>query len=70
MYEGEYKNNRQSVIGIKTRSDGSKFDGIWKNGKLWKGTIYLKDGTLLSKYEDSLLVKKRKKPLRSFKILI
>jgi hypothetical protein len=62
MYEGEYKKNRQSGKGIRTRSDGSKYDGIWKNGKLWKGTIYLKDGTILSKYEDGLPVKKRKKP--------
>ena len=65
MYEGEYKNNRQSGKGIRTRSDGSKYDGIWKNGKLWKGTIYLKDGTILSKYEDGLPVKKRKKILSS-----
>ena len=65
MYEGEYKNNRQSGKGIRTRSDGSKYDGIWKNGKLWNGTIYLKDGTILSKYEDGLPVKKSKKPLSS-----
>ena len=65
MYEGEYKNNKQSGKGIRTRSDGSKYDGIWKNGKLWKGTIYLKDGTILSKYEDGLPVKNRKKLLSS-----
>ena len=65
MYQGEYKKNRQSGKGIRTRSDGSKYDGIWKNGKLWKGIIYLKDGTILSKYEDGIPVKKRKKPLSS-----
>ena len=57
------KKNRQSGKVIRTRSDGSKYDGIWKNGKLWKGTIYLKDGTILSKYVDGLPVKKRKKSL-------
>jgi hypothetical protein len=65
MYEGKYKKYRQNGKGIRTRSDGSKYDGIWKNGKLRKGTIYLKDGTILSKYENGLPVKKMKKPLSS-----
>ena len=60
MYEGEYKNNRQSGKGIRTRSVGSKYDRLWKNGKLWKETIYVKNGTILSKYEDGLPVKKVK----------
>ena len=52
VYEGEYKNNRRNGKGIRTRSDGSKEDGIWKDNKLWNGTIYEKDGTIIIKFED------------------
>jgi hypothetical protein len=59
------KTTDKVVKRIRTRPDGSKYDGIWKNGKLWNGTIYLKNETILLKYEDGLTVKKSKKLLSS-----
>ena len=34
--------------------DGIIWEGEWKNGKLWNGTVYEKDGTIYGKYVNGI----------------
>jgi len=33
-----------------TYSDGGKYEGKWKDGKIWNGKLYDKNGNIIGKY--------------------
>jgi len=49
-YIGEYKNGEYHGQGTFTWSNGRKYEGEWKDGKMWKGTEYDKNGNYVWKY--------------------
>ena len=49
-YVGEYVNDRIDGQGTYTFPDGEKYVGEFKDGKLWNGTNYDKEGNILGKY--------------------
>lgn len=43
-FEGTYFNDKRDGFGIELYSDGTRYEGIWKNGiKEGKGNFYKKD---------------------------
>ena len=49
-YEGEVKNEEPNGHGILINPNGTKSEGEWTNGKIWKGTLYDKNGNILGKW--------------------
>ena len=47
-YEGEFKDGNFDGQGTETLLDGQKYVGEWKDDKKWNGTVYNKDGSILS----------------------
>ena len=43
-YVGAFKNDLMHGKGTTTALDGTKYTGIYKNGRLWNGTVYQKNG--------------------------
>ena len=43
---GEWKDGEKNGHGTKTYTDRRKYVGKWKDGKLWNGTFYNKDGII------------------------
>jgi hypothetical protein len=56
-YEGEWKNGMYHGQGTFTDKDGSKKEGIWKEGVLWNGTKYNKNGDILFKFKNGEIQK-------------
>jgi hypothetical protein len=50
MYEGGYKDLNPDGLGTYTHPDGKKYEGGWKDKKLWNGTEYDKNGIIIGKY--------------------
>jgi len=41
---------------IKLR-DGSKYIGEWRNGDMWNGTSYYKNGNIKGKFVNGMMIK-------------
>ena len=50
VYKGEVENGEPKGKGIETFPNGEKYVGEFKDGKLWNGTNYDKEGNILGKY--------------------
>ena len=56
-HEGEWKDGYRNGQGTSTFSDGSKYVGEFKDGKLLNVTGYDKNGTILMKWVNGVLQK-------------
>ena len=56
-YVGEWKNGERHGQGTYTWSDGSKYVGEYKDGEPWNGTYDDKDGKIIFKYVNGVLLK-------------
>ena len=43
-YVGDVKDDLMHGKGTTTALDGTKYTGIYKNGRLWNGTVFQKNG--------------------------
>ena len=55
VYVGKVKDGKMNGRGTYTNSNGSKYEGEWKDDEFWNGTYYGKDGTT-SEYKDSKVI--------------
>ena len=62
-YKGDVKNRKPNGLGImitpwgtKYSSDGGKFVGEYRDGKVWNGTHYEKDGNILFRYDNGIFI--------------
>ena len=53
-YVGEYKNGKEHGQGTLTWSDGEKYVGEFKDGEMWNGTLYDKDGNIKYKWVNGV----------------
>ena len=49
-YVGEFKNEYRHGQGTYTSSSGRNYEGEWKDGEIWKGTHFDKDGNIIAKW--------------------
>ena len=49
-YVGEWKDGRKHGQGTQTYLSGGRVTGIWKDGDMWNGTFYDKNGRIIYKY--------------------
>ena len=49
-YVGEFKDGEYHGQGTFTNSLRSKYVGSWKNGRMWNGTNYDRDGRIMEKF--------------------
>jgi hypothetical protein len=45
----EFKSGERNGQGTETYPDGSKYIGEWRNGDMWNGTYYDKNGNITYK---------------------
>ena len=48
--KGEWKSGKKHGQGTFTLSNGGKYVGEWKDGEIWKGTHFDKDGNIIGKW--------------------
>jgi len=48
-YQGEVENGVPNGLGFIYYPSGRKFVGSWKDGKMWNGTDYYKNGNIIGK---------------------
>ena len=56
-YEGEFQDGYRHGQGTYTFSDGRKYIGEWKDGKLWNVTHFDKDGNVIGKFVNGKEIK-------------
>ena len=54
-YEGDVENGVPNGLGVLISTNGWKYFGSWKNGEIWNGTEYDKDGNITKKYVNGEL---------------
>ena len=54
-YVGGWKNEKQDGQGTYTFPSGEKYVAEFKDGEVWNGTGYNKDGNIISKYVNGKL---------------
>ena len=50
VYKGEWKNGKPNGLGVLISTNGWKYFGSWKNGEIWNGTEYDKDGNIIYRW--------------------
>ena len=53
-YLGKHKSGEFHGQGTYTWTNGQKYEGEFKNGKKWNGTVYNNDGIKKSKYVNGV----------------
>ena len=48
-YQGQVKDGKPNGLGILISTSGWKYFGSWKNGEIWNGTEYDKNGDIIKK---------------------
>jgi len=56
-YVGEFKSGERNGQGTETYPDGSKYIGEWRNGDMWNGTSYYKNGNIIGKFVNGMMIK-------------
>jgi hypothetical protein len=56
-YIGEIKNGKQNGKGTYTFPDGRKYEGEFKDGKPWNGTLIVKNGNIFGKFVNGEWIK-------------
>ena len=49
QYKGDVENGKPNGLGFIYYPSGRKFVGSWKDGKMWNGTDYYKNGNIIGK---------------------
>ena len=57
VYQGQVKDGKPNGLGVLISTNGWKYFGSWKNGEIWNGNEYNKDGKIISKYVDGKEIK-------------
>ncbi|MBC8220007.1 MAG: hypothetical protein H8E67_05515 [Proteobacteria bacterium] len=56
-YHGQVKDGKPNGNGVLISTNGWKYFGSWKNGEIWRGTGYNKDGNITGKYVNGEWIK-------------
>ena len=51
-YQGQVKDGKPNGLGVLTSTNGWKFYGSWKNGKIWNGTEYDNYGNIIYRWVE------------------
>jgi len=51
-YEGDVENGVPNGLGVLISTNGWKYFGSWKNGEIWNGTEYDKDGNIIYRWVE------------------
>jgi hypothetical protein len=57
VYKGDVENGKPNGQGIYTYSNGDTNEGEYKDGGMWNGRYYDKDGNIRYKYVNGKLIK-------------
>jgi len=49
-YQGQVKDGEPNGLGVLISTNGWKYFGSWKNGEIWNGTEYDKDGNIIYRW--------------------
>ena len=49
-YQGQVKDGKPNGNGVLISTNGWKYFGSWKNGEIWNGTEYDKDGNIIFRW--------------------
>ena len=49
-YQGQVKDGKPDGLGVLISTNGWKYFGSWKNGEIWNGTEYDKDGNIIYRW--------------------
>ena len=49
-YKGDVENGVPNGLGVLISTNGWKYFGSWKNGEIWNGTEYDKDGNIIYRW--------------------
>ena len=58
VYKGEVENGVPNGQGSFTFISGSKYIGEWRNGDMWNGTSYYKNGNIKRKFVNGMMIVK------------
>ena len=50
IYKGDVENGVPNGLGVLISTNGWKYFGSWKNGEIWDGTEYDKDGNIIYRW--------------------
>ena len=53
-YKGEITNGKPNGVGVLISTNGWKYFGSWKNGEIWNGTEYDKDGNIIQTWVNGV----------------
>ena len=56
-YKGDVENGVPNGLGVLISTNGWKYFGSWKNGEIWNGTEYNKDGNITHKVVNGKRIK-------------
>ena len=56
-YQGDVENGKPNGLGILIDPDGIKYVGEWRNGDMWNGTSYYKNGNIIGKFVNGEWIK-------------
>ena len=59
-YQGQVKDGIPNGLGVLISTNGWKYFGSWKNGEIWNGTEYDKNGNIIKKVFHGRDIKIRK----------
>ena len=51
-YQGQVKDGKPNGLGVLISTNGWKYFGSWKNGEIWNGTEYDKDGNIIYRWVE------------------
>ena len=51
-YQGDVENGVPNGLGVLISTNGWKYFGSWKNGEIWNGTEYDKDGNIIYRWVE------------------
>ena len=57
VYKGDVKDGKPNGLGILIYPSGGKYVGEWKDGEIWNGTEYDKDGNIIGKFVNGKEIK-------------
>ena len=58
VYKGEVENGVPNGLGVLISTNGWKYFGSWKNGEIWNGTEYDKDGNIIYRWVNGKMGRK------------
>ena len=50
VYKGDVENGKPNGQGTHTTPEGYKYEGEWKDGERWNGTLYDKEEKIIGKF--------------------